>query len=282
MTDSAAAAPKKRENLLLNVGLNVIMPSLILMKGESWLGMTDQRLVLVVALAFPLCYGLYDFVLRSKTNFFSILGIVSTLISGGVGLLGLDKDLIAIKEAAIPGLFAIAVIVSLWTPFPLIRTFLFTPEIFDVKKIDIALHERNTVRPFERLMVVCTLYLAGSFVLSSILNYALAKYFIRSETGTDEFNAELGRMTLWSYPIIVIPSTVVMLIALWQLIKGIQKYTGYEMDDILVVGAAEDREQVGADVTDSEASNASGAGSATEGDRASDEAAGENELGTNQ
>ena len=214
MNERADAAPPKRENVWLNIGLNVLLPSLLMSKGEAWferLGAFDfigrfvpsqeinqPAVVLIVALAFPVVYGIYDFVTRKKYNFFSILGFVSILISGGVGLLELDKDWIAVKEAAIPALFAIAVLISLKTPFPLIRTFLYSPEIFDVPKVELALKERNNETPFEMLIVRCTLYLAGSFVMSAILNFALARYFIQSETGSPEFVKEMGKMTFWS------------------------------------------------------------------------------------
>ena len=241
----------KRENIWLNIGLNVLIPSVLMSKGESWfeswgvfrmLGETEDAalnrpaIVLVVALAFPICYGIYDFVSRRKYNFFSVLGFVSILISGGVGLLELDKDWIAIKEAAIPALFGIAVLVSLKTPFPLIRTFLYSPELFDVPKVEQALKEKGNEAPFDQLMTRCTFYLVGSFAMSAVLNYVLAKYFIRSESGTPEFVQEMGKMTFWSWPVIMVPSMAVMMYTLTQLVNGIEKYTGYEMEDILIVG----------------------------------------------
>lgn len=230
----------------------MIVPSLLLSKGEDWLerfGVFDavQRwgvetinkpaIVLVIALLFPIAYGIYDFAARRKYNFFSILGFVSILISGGVGLMKIDKDWIAIKEAAIPALFAIATLVSLRTPFPLIRTFLYNPEIFDVPKIEAALVEKKNESNFDDLIKRCTLYLVGSFVLSAILNYVLAKYLIRSETGTEAFNQELGKLTLWSWPVITVPSMAVMMYALMQLVGGIEKFTGYPMEEVVRVGA---------------------------------------------
>jgi len=237
--------PPKRENVWLNIGLNVLIPSVLLFKGQvcfEYLFELDSdskfvaKVVMVIALAFPVCYGIYDFITRNKINFFSVLGFISILISGGVGLLELDKDWIAVKEAAIPALFAIAVLISLKTPFPLIRTFLYTPEIFDVSKVEAALKEKDNETPFEKLMTRCTLYLAGSFVLSAVLNYGLARYFIRSETGTSEYNEELGQMMFWSYPVIMVPSMAIMIFALMQVIKGIETYTGYEVEEVLLVG----------------------------------------------
>ena len=43
-------------------------------------------------------------------------------------------------------------------------------------------------------------------------------------------------MTFWSYPVIMVPSMAIMIFALMQVIKGIETYTGYEVDDILLVG----------------------------------------------
>ena len=252
-------SPPKRENIWLNLGLNVLIPSLLLTKGQQWLerlaekssavqgfldltagwGLKTSAVVLIIALAFPVIYGIYDFVVRRKYNFFSVLGFVSVLISGGIGLLELNKDWVAIKEAAIPALFAIAVVASLKTPFPLIRTFLFTPEIFDVPKIETALVEKGQQQPFEKLMARCTLMLSGSFVFSAVLNFFLAKYFIRSETGTDEFTVELGKMNFWSWPVITLPSMVIMFYILNQLLNGIHEYTGYDLEDVMHIGHRE-------------------------------------------
>lgn len=245
----------QRENIWLNLGLNVMVPSLLLSKGEVWLeriglfnffaGLGYENrpaIVLIVALLFPIGYGVYDFIKRKKYNFFSILGFVSILISGGVGLMKIDKDWIAIKEAAIPALFAIATFVSLRTPFPLVRTFLYNPEIFNVPKIEAALVEKQNEPHFDDLIKRCTLYLVGSFVLSAILNYVLAKYLIRSETGTEAFNQELGKLTFWSWPVITLPSMAVMMFALMKLVNGIEKFTGYPMEEVVLVGAPPKKE----------------------------------------
>ncbi|MCA9216036.1 MAG: hypothetical protein KDB27_23375 [Planctomycetales bacterium] len=233
----------KRENVWLNICLNVIVPSILMSQGAKiYKFATKQELeanywVLIVALAFPVAYGIYDFITRKKYNFFSVLGFVSILITGMVGIFELDGDWIAVKEAAVPALFAIAVLVSLKTPFPLVRTFLFNPEIFDVPKIEAALREKGNRFEFEKLLAKCTLYLVGSFALSAVLNYGLAKYTIHSDPGTEQFNVELGKMTALSWPVITIPSVAVMMIALFKLVKGVQQYTGYEIDDVLLIDA---------------------------------------------
>ncbi|MGB1334278.1 MAG: VC0807 family protein, partial [Porticoccaceae bacterium] len=88
---------QKQESLLLNLLCNIILPTLILTKlsSDDYLGI---KLAIIVALAFPLIYGLHDFITRGKLNFFSGLGVVSVSLTGGISLLEMDAIYIAIKE----------------------------------------------------------------------------------------------------------------------------------------------------------------------------------------
>jgi len=61
----------------------------------------------------------------------------------------------------------------------------------------------------------------------------LAKIIIVSETGTEAFNQELGTMTLWSYPVIVVPSLIVTFYALYFVINRILKMTGFSFEEII-------------------------------------------------
>lgn len=227
-----ATARPKRENLLLNIGLNVLLPSLILSKGAQWFGLSPTP-VLVIALLFPLGHGIHDFASRRKANLFSIIGFLSTLVTGGVGVLALDKDLIAWKEGLIPFLFGLLTLVSLRTRFPLVRSMLYNPDIFDVAKIDAGLTARDTHPQFERLMARCTCILAASFFMSAALNFALARWIVVSETQTEAFNQEIARMNLLSWPVIVLPSMIVSGIAIMQLVKGIRSLAGLSMEEAL-------------------------------------------------
>lgn len=197
----------------------------------------DAKVLFIIALIFPVAYGIYDFVKRKKMNFFSILGFVSILITGGIGLMELDKDLIAWKEAAIPALFGLAILISMKTRFPLVRTFLYTPELFDVPKIEKALEENNSQASFEGVIKSCTYWLVLSFALSAVLNFGLARFLIHSETGTDAFNEEMGKMTLWSWPVIMIPSMAVTMFALSKLVKGIHTFAGLQLEEVMHAAA---------------------------------------------
>jgi hypothetical protein len=72
----------------------------------------------------------------------------------------------------------------------------------------------------------------ASFAFSAVLNFALARWLLRSPTGTPEFNAELAKMNLLSWPVIALPSTAIMMFALWRLLSGITRLTGLPLEEI--------------------------------------------------
>ncbi len=228
-----AANEPKRESLLLNLALNIVIPTVILTKlsGDQHLG---TQWAIVVALAFPIIYGLNDFRTTHKVNFFSALGVVSIMLTGGISLLELDPKYIAIKEAGIPALFGIAMLVSLKTRYPLVKTFLYNDKILQVDKVAEALKRTNHESEFEGALVNASYLITLSFFLSSVLNYALAKYLLVSPPGTEAFNAELGKMTALSFPVIAVPATLIMMGALFYLFSRIKKLTELDLEDILI------------------------------------------------
>lgn len=70
------------------------------------------------------------------------------------------------------------------------------------------------------------------------MNYIVAKWIVVSPAGTQAFNEELGRMTLVSYPMIAIPSMIMMVLILVYLWKTIHGLTGLKMEDIMVQKAS--------------------------------------------
>lgn len=224
-----------KPNPLLEIGITVLLPAFILMKLSS-----PERLgtlgALLLALAFPLAWGAWDGIQRRKLNWLSVLGVVSTLLTGGIGLLSLDAQWLAVKEAAVPGLIGIAVLASTWTKSPLIRVLVFNAQLFDVDKVHKALEERRNVVPFELRLRTGTFLLAGTFFFSSVANYVLARYIVSAPAGTEAFNEQLGRLTLLSYPIIAVPSMLMMMALMFWLARGAKSLTGLDLGDMLQTG----------------------------------------------
>ena len=222
---------QKASGMLANLAFNIIIPTLILTKLSSndYLGPVYS---IVVALSFPIIYGLRDYAKSRKANFFSILGIISVVLTGGMSLLQLDPQYIAIKEAAIPAIFGLVTIYSVRTSYPLVKTFLYNDQILQIGKVQSALLAYNNELNFEAKLTNASYMVAGSFFLSSALNYILAKVVLVSQPGTVEFTEELGNMTALSFPIIAVPSTLVLMGTLFYLLRHIQKLTHLKLEDI--------------------------------------------------
>ncbi len=225
-----STAPKP--NPLIEIAVTIIVPALILMKLSSEKGLGTLG-ALLLALAFPLAWGLWDGWRRRKLNWLSVLGVISTLLTGGIGLLALDAQWLAVKEAAVPGLIGIVILFSAWTRSPLIRMLVFNATLFDVDRVHKALEERQNVPAFEQQLRAGTILLAGTFFFSAVANYMLARYVVHSPAGTPAFNEELGRLTLLSYPIIAIPSMLMMMGLMFWLARGAKSLTGLELGDMM-------------------------------------------------
>lgn len=217
--------------MIPNLLLNIVIPTVIMTKfsGEDDLG---PMLGIVVALAFPIAFGIWDFAKTRKANFFSILGVISVLLTGTMSLLKFPPEYIAIKEAAIPAIFGIVTLVSLRTRWPLVKTLLMNEQIMQVDRVHEALAQHGTEKAFEGKLKNANYMIAGSFFLSSVLNYVLARIVVVSEPGTVAYTEELGKMTALSFPVIALPSTAVLMAALWYLFSQIRKLTHLDMDDI--------------------------------------------------
>ena len=236
--DITASVPleptEKKENIWINLLFNIVAPTLILSKfsGEDALGTTTA---LIVALAFPFFYGLMDFTQRKKINVFSILGIISTLLTGTISLLQMPPEYIAIKEAAIPGMIFFIVLISTKTPYPLVEKLIFNDAIFNLEKLKKVIREQNNEAQLHKIMTRCSYLVAASFALSSVLNYILAVIIVVSPANTVAYNEELAKMMALSYPVIALPSMIVMGSALFYFMRKIQKLTGHDIEDYLVM-----------------------------------------------
>ncbi|NQY08324.1 MAG: MFS transporter [Flavobacteriales bacterium] len=228
---SEEAVPKKKnENALINIAVNVVIPSVIMSKfsDSETLGEVNG---LLIALAFPLSYGMWDLIKQKKFNFFSILGLVSVLLTGGIGLLSLDRKWMVIKETAIPLLIGITVVGSQFTKHPLI------PKLFnsflDMDKIKNAFADINQQEILDKKINSSSYLIGASFFLSALLNYIVAEWILVGAPGTAEFNESLGKMTALSFPVIAVPMMLVTGLILFNLISTIKKSTGLDLEDLI-------------------------------------------------
>src|SRR5690606_21392684 len=120
-------------------------------------------------------YGIWDFVQRKKFNFIAGIGFASTLLTGGFALAKLDGLWFAVKEASVPLVIGLMVLLSMKSRRPLIREFIYNDQVIDVPKIDAALDARGVRADFERLLARAGWLVVASFMVSAVLNFVLAR-----------------------------------------------------------------------------------------------------------
>ncbi len=230
-TNTMTNQPKK-ENPLLNLLFSIVIPAIILSK----LSTPDRLGVLpgfLIALAFPIGMSIYQLIIEKKVGFIALLGFVSILLTGMIGIFEIPTQYLAIKEAAVPLLIGIAVFVSQYTKYPLIEKMIYNPQLLHIEKIENCLEANNQTATLQKYMRHATYMVTASFLLSAVLNFLLTKHIVVSPAGTEAFNQELGKLTALSYPAIALPSTLVVMFALWYLVRGLSKTTGLTLEEML-------------------------------------------------
>lgn len=222
----------KKENPLLNLAFNIAIPFFIMTKLSSpeYLG---QVYGLVTALAFPFLYGIWDLIGSSKVNYFSLIGLISILLTGGIGLMELDKAWMIVKETSIPAILGIFVFITEKTKKPLVRTIL--GQVLDLDKITEAYKEKNMEGEFLRRLKHSSYMLGGTFFISAALNFILAVIVLEGEPGSTQFVESIGKMTVYSFPVISLPMMIMVGFILYYLFKKIKSEVGLEMEEVLKV-----------------------------------------------
>lgn len=227
-----------------NILFSILIPVIILNKGKTF-GFTPTQ-SLVVALLFPICYGVYSSVREKKVNFISVLGLINVLVSGLLTLYALGGMWFAIKEAFFPLLIGIFVFVSSFTKNPFFKTIFLNPAVINLDLVNQKLDTPESKMTFEKIMRDDTRYLALSFVLSSALNYGLSLYVFSPidpslplETKQEMLNHQLSQMTLYSMLVIVVPSMIFVGTILFFSIKKISALTGLKLEQIFSEKASE-------------------------------------------
>ncbi len=230
---------QRKPRPLTDLLLSIVVPSIVLMNFSD-ADKLGPQLALVVALAFPVGLGLYELLRYRATNYIALLGLVSVLLTGGIGLLQLDPQWLALKEAAIPAILGIAVLLSAQLGYPLVKTLLYNPAILDTDKINRIVREQGHAEKLEARLSTATYLFGATFFFSAVMNYLLTTWIVTSPAGSPAFNEELGRLALLSYPVIAIPSMAMMLAIMFYLWRSIHGFTGLKLEEALSPSLSKD------------------------------------------
>lgn len=234
-----AAKPKPQqpdEHPLANLLFNVALPAIALTQipKRGWFGEASPTWALCLALAMPLIYGIWHFNKKREVNFLSVLGFFASLLNGSFGLLELDPIWFATKELSVPALIGIGFLASHKWGQPLIRTFLWSPQIFKTDLVDEAVATQGKQAGFNRILFRASLIGCLAFIASGVASFFLALYLLEgTRPDTPEYVEGIGKVTWVSFLALGLPLVAVMGFSLWQLVKGIEGLVGLTWDDIV-------------------------------------------------
>ncbi len=225
------------ENGLFNLAFNILLPILTLKYLSERIGALPT---LIIALIFPVGYGIYDAFKRKKANPLSILGMANVLMTGGLAVLGLGGIWFSVKEAAFPSLVGLFVLASAFSQKPFIKTLFVNPQLIKIDLLMERLRQNQKEKEFAKLMKTSTMWLSCSFFLSAILNFSLAtRIFLPLEAGLDSnaqsvaLNHQIADMTKWAMVVILIPSMAFLFLIFWRLLKKLSHLSGLTTEEIL-------------------------------------------------
>lgn len=224
---------KTEKSLLWELFFNLCLPIFIFMKGHVLLPISP-KISLLIAILCPFSYGLLDWIRESHFNWIALLGLISIVVKGGVGVFEGSTQLLAINEMLLPLIMGLVVLsFRLLKRPPLLQKILLNEQFCNTQLILENLEKKkNESRLWKRLRTY-EWVLAGLFFFSAALNYILARCVVVHPAGSTEFNHELGVLTLWSFIIIAIPSTLGLLGIVWRFFVKVKKYTGLTWEEIL-------------------------------------------------
>lgn len=229
---------------LFNLIFNIIAPVYLLKQSERfevWFGPKGPVIALLIAIALPLSYGLFEYIKFKKRNLISALGFTNTLITGCFALYQVEGKWFAIKEASFPLLIGIFVYLSVRMKRPFIEYMVYNRNFMDLDLLEAKVRENGTEKEIHRHLRKSTIFLGHSFILSAVLNFVLAIFIFKkidpslSETQHAKvLNEQISHMTWLSYLVILIPSMIALMWVLKYLSDGLKKYSGLSLPDVMI------------------------------------------------
>ncbi len=225
-----------KENPLVNLVANVVLPVLILKELSAW----SPLKALILALAFPLGYGLWSYWKSKRINFISLLGLMNTLFTGGFALFKLDGFWFVVKEAAFPFMIGCFVLFSAFRKQPFLKMMLFETGALNTEEILKRIQESQKTAQLLRLFQKGTFFFSLTFFFSAFLNFVLAyRIFTKISVDLSEaeqtalLNQQIAEMTWQGYAVIFAPSIVFFFLILYFFFRSLSKLTGLDFDHLI-------------------------------------------------
>ena len=225
------------ENPLLSLVVNILIPVLILNKGGHFI---SSQFTLLVALCFPLAYGIQDYLRRKHKNYVSLVGMVNILLTGSLALMSLNGIWFAFKEATLPVILGCLVLFSARTKSPAAKILFCNPHVLNMALIEERLTLLGQESLFDKILKRTTLWLSLSFFISATANFLLALHIfedidskLTSEEQMKVLNGQLAHMTSLGFAVVALPLMVFSGVLIYKFLKRVSVLIDVPVDSLM-------------------------------------------------
>jgi len=242
-------AKKSPENPLVNILLNIALPVWVLNMGSKSSHEWAAEGALLLALAFPIGYGLWDWRIHHRKNLISLLGLANVLLTGGFALFELTPFWFVVKEGSFPLILGLGVLFSQWLgDRPFFETLIRDSGSIDLAQVDQIVMARNQTRDLKSLFRLCNHFFATSFFISATLNFILASRIFSQIPGDlssiekkQLLNEQISQMTWQGWVVIALPLTVFMMFIFWFFFRRLYQMTGLDLEHLTGQSESKDK-----------------------------------------
>lgn len=221
--------PTPRQSFV-QLTISFIIPTIILLtlSDPSKLG---PLWAMMLALAFPVVFELYQVSRKRKPSYMSIAAIVGILLVGLISILGLSEDWLAARRSALYAIAAVALFVVIRFRPALIEKGL--DRVLEMEGIRTASSKNKTEAQMMRAIAKASYSLVAVLAITAVASYVLTIVFITAPTGSSQFNAQYAELRVLSIFVITLPLMVAVTGVLLYLVNKFEKLTGISAEDLM-------------------------------------------------
>lgn len=228
---------KTKKNPWIELLVNIFLPSFILSKFSDQWGALNT---LLIALAFPAIYFIWELAKEKKVNYLSLFGLLNTLFRGLLAVFELGGAWFVVNEAIFPLILFVFVFASAYSTKPFIKWMLSQSGAIDFDKLEAQAHSNDHGENFIHLQKKTTIMFSMTLLFSAVVNLLIALVVFKDIPETlakDErakiLNEQISQMTIWGWVGITIPSLLALGFIFYHYFKKMGVYTNTTLEELI-------------------------------------------------
>ena len=214
----------------MNLLIDLAIPAIILSQLSAP-GRLGPVWALVLALSIPVGRGAWSLYRERKVRPTAALGFVSVLAIGLIAALQLPPEWVAVKEGAVPLGVAVVLGVAQHRGKNLAAGILLAT--IDVERVRAKLVTPESDAAYNALLSRVGVVVTSAFLVSAVVNFAVAKVIVTAQPNTAEFNEQFALTSVVSYVATIASAGIMIIGGHLYLLRGLRELTGMPMLEVL-------------------------------------------------